>query len=465
MKRLGSVLGNGTADSPSPAVDPGPAPVHGDGDCTRCGGAGFVRVERPLDHPDFGRAVECGCEASRKAAAARARMRGLSNLGPMYGRRIAPEDAQALSGCAEACAFADELRAEHWMVLTGTSDEARVRLLAEMANRRLDAGRDALYFVAPDLLDRLRGAYSQDDGVAYTALFEHLREAPFLIVDDLDRTNPTPWAREKIWQLLSDRRQRGARTVLSLRSASSDGLELGRLLNAADGMLRVEAGDAGRTEAARYREVGGMTRDALARFSFGGFRIDAGAETNLGMMRLIVESWAERPSGWLTLLGGTGTGKTHLAAAAAGRRLAAGDSVYFAVAPDLFDALRETYGAGTAATYAERFAELSEADILVLDDLHAQARSDWVEEKLYQLLARRYVQRLPTLITSNLGRGELGRLNPRIASRLLDAQVGAVYEINAADYRTGYRAPERAEGASRGTGGRTRAGREALRRG
>ena len=442
MKRLGSVLGNGAADGRAPAADRGPAPVPVAGGCGRCGGAGFVRVERPLDHPDFGRAVECGCEASRRAAAERARVRGLSNLGPLYGRRIAPEDAEVLAGCTEACAFADESAAERWMVLTGASDGARVRLLAEMANRRLDAGREALYFVAPDLLDRLRGAYSQDDGVAYAALFGHLREAPFLIVDDLDRTNPTAWAREKIWQLLADRRQRGARTVLSLRSVSHDALELGRMLSADDGVLRIEAADQRAIEAAgRYREVGGMTREALGRFTFAGFRTDEGGGTNLRMVRSIVEAWAGQPNGWLTLLGGTGTGKTHLAAAAAEARLAAGDSVYFAVAPDLFDALRETYGAESAATYAERFAELRDADVLVLDDLHAQARSAWVEEKLYQLLARRYLLRQPTLITSNLGRGKLGELNPRIASRLLDPQVGAVYEINAADHRTGYRPP------------------------
>ena len=371
-------------------------------------------------------------------------MRGLSNLGPLYGCRIAAGEGKRLPGFAEACAFADEERAERWLVMTGESDDARMRLLAEMANRRLDAGRDALYFVAPDLLDRLRGAYSRDDGVAYAALFEYLREAPFLIIDDLDRTNPTAWAREKIWQLLSARRQHGARTALALRSASRDPLELGQLLDEGDGVLRIAA-DGCRLDqaAADYREVGGMTLETLRRFTFDGFRTDARADTNLRLVRSIVEAWAAEPNGWLTLLGATGTGKTHLAAAAAGQRLDAGDSVYFAVVPDLFDALRETYGAESAATFSERFGDLQEADVLVLDDLQAQARSAWVEEKLYQLLARRYLQRLPTLITSNLGRGELGELHPRIASRLVDPQVGAVYEINAPDHRTGHRAPVR----------------------
>lgn len=442
---MAAVLAAAAAAPPMDAGGiPEPAPPSERIDCPRCGGAGYVRVERPVDHPEFGRAIECGCEASRRAAAERARMRGLSNLGPLYGRRIAAGEGERLPGFAESCAFADEESTERWLVMTGESDDARMRLLAEMANRRLDAGRDALYFVAPDLLDRLRGAYSRDDGVAYAALFEYLREASFLIVDDLDRTNPTAWAREKIWQLLSDRRKRGARTVLALRSASRDPLELGRLLDGGDGVLSIAAGNGLRDQAAAaYREVGGMRLEMLRRFTFDGFRIDPAADTNLRLVRSVVEAWAENPNGWLTLLGATGTGKTHLAAAAAGQRLDAGDSVYFAVVPDLFDALRETYGAESPASFAERFGDLQEADVLVLDDLHAQARSPWVEEKLYQLLARRYLQCRPTLITSNLGRGELGELNPRIASRLVDPQVGAVYEINAPDHRTGQHPPAR----------------------
>lgn len=401
-----------------------------------------MRASLPVDHPDFGRAVECGCEASARVAAERARVRALSNLGPLYGARVTASEGAALPGYEAACRFADEAAAEGWMVVTGASDDARLRLLAEMANRRISEGRDALYFTAADLLDRLRAAYQHEVELSYAGLFEHLRDAPFLIVDDLDRANPTAWAREKMSQLLTDRQRRGARTVLSLRSTSRDALDLGRFLGGDEGALRVDAAGPATAEG-KYRQVGGMTLDVLRRFRFEGFDADAhgvrGGEANLRMMKSIVQGWADAPSGWLTLLGRTGVGKTHLAAAAAGARLAAGDSVYFAVAPDLFDALRETYGAGSEATFGERFAELQDADLLVLDDLHAQARSAWVEEKLYQLLARRYLQRQPTLITSNLGAGDLDQLSPRIASRLVDPRVGAVYEIQAADYRTGLR--------------------------
>ena len=66
--------------------------------------------------------------------------------------------------------------------------------------------------------------------------------------------------------------------------------------------------------------------------------------------------FATHPEGWLVLLGGYGSGKTHLAAGIANyvvsyHRM----QVYFAVAPDLLSHLRATYAPGSEVTYDERF--------------------------------------------------------------------------------------------------------------
>jgi len=151
------------------------------------------------------------------------------------------------------------------------------------------------------------------------------------------------------------------------------------------------------------------------------------------MIKASVEAWASSPHGWLTLLGGTGTGKTHLAGASANVRLAAGDEVRFAVVPDLLDELRRTYGEGRSRRFDEVFDDLRYTGLLVLDDLGAHSATEWAQEKLYQLCAHRYVQRSPTIITTNLA---LEDLDPRIASRLADQQVGTVYRIRARDHRT-----------------------------
>lgn len=59
--------------------------------------------------------------------------------------------------------------------------------------------------------------------------------------------------------------------------------------------------------------------------------------------------------------------------------------------------------------------------LLILDDLGAERPSDWVLERLYDLINERYVNMRTTICTSNFSRIELAeRLGMRIGSRLRD---------------------------------------------
>ena len=51
--------------------------------CAECGGARFVRVTADIDHPDFGRAVPCGCARAEDEAERRARLLRYSRLGAL----------------------------------------------------------------------------------------------------------------------------------------------------------------------------------------------------------------------------------------------------------------------------------------------------------------------------------------------------------------------------------------------
>ena len=57
----------------------------------------------------------------------------------------------------------------------------------------------------------------------------------------------------------------------------------------------------------------------------------------------LCRDYAEQPDGWLVLTGEYGCGKTHLAAAIANARAAAGQPALFVVVPDLLDHLRATF--------------------------------------------------------------------------------------------------------------------------
>ena len=92
-----------------------------------------------------------------------------------------------------------------WLVFFGVYGCGKTHLAAAIANRRVQQGYPALFVVVPDLLDHLRAAFSPQSGVAFDQRFEEVRTSPLLILDDLGTESATPWAREKLYQILNYR--------------------------------------------------------------------------------------------------------------------------------------------------------------------------------------------------------------------------------------------------------------------
>jgi DNA replication protein DnaC len=187
---------------------------------------------------------------------------------------------------------------------------------------------------------------------------------------------------------------------------------------------------------------------ALSRMTFDSFMPDGvgvaeGVRFNLREAYERSLEFARDPRGWLVLLGGYGSGKTHLAAAVANHRVSLGYGVLFVVVPDLLDYLRATFSPSSETALDERLETIREAPLLILDDLGAHNSTAWAQEKLFQILNHRYNGRLPTVITSNQ---RLEELDPRITSRLVDPDLSQVYEIVAPDFRQA--GAERASGLS-----------------
>ncbi len=140
---------------------------------------------------------------------------------------------------------------------------------------------------------------------------------------------------------------------------------------------------------------------------------------------------AEHLNGWLFLQGGAGCGKTHLAAAAANYAVDLGVPTLFLTVPDLLDALRASFDSEDT-TFEQRFDEIRNAQLLVLDDFGTQNASGWAREKLFQIMNYRYINKLATVVTTNL---LLGEIDERIRSRLADPELVTQVRILAPDYR------------------------------
>lgn len=152
---------------------------------------------------------------------------------------------------------------------------------------------------------------------------------------------------------------------------------------------------------------------------------------NLQATREITEDFARAPQGWLLMEGGYGCGKTHIAAAIANFAVSMGRPTLFITVPDLLDTLRFSYN-DPETTFEARFEEVRNADLLVLDDFGTQNATGWAQEKLFQIMNYRYINKLPTVITTNL---MLDEIESRIRSRLQDEEFVKHIRITAPDFR------------------------------
>ena len=404
-----------------------------------------MRVTSDPDHPDFGRAVPCRCAQDEGGRERAARLLRYSRLGALErftfatllprGRSTHPAAQQRYAHAVDAVQrFAEQPAG--WLVLTGVPGSGKTHMAAAIVNRVIERGEPALFFTVADLLDQLRASYNDDAELSYDRLFDQIRGAPLLVLDDLDSYSDTPWAREKFYQLISHRFHAALPTVFTCDRAPEEiDARLGsRLTDPSLAQVFVVAG----RELPRYMHIGGMTRDRLAAFTFetfrpGGKSVQSRAPSLEGAFRE-ARRWAEAPQGWLVFLGESGRGKTHLAGAIANFRLEAGDTVCFANVPDLLDELRGTYAPDASERFDALLQRLRDVPVLILDDLGAHQTTPWAQEKLYQILNDRYEGRMPTVVTTNT---EMSRLDPRLASRLGDLHISVMYEIVAPDYRLG----------------------------
>ena len=272
------------------------------------------------------------------------------------------------------------------------------------------------------------------EDLPYDQFFEQVRNAPVLVLDDLGAQSATPWAQEKLFQLINHRFNTQAPTVVTtaLELENLDERLASRLSDPSlSRVFRLGAARSPRSKTTPTLSLPLLRDMTFENFDVRSLSLDPDKSGNLRRAFTTARNYARDPDGWLVFLGGTGSGKTHLAAAIAHEWRAAGRRFEFFFVPDLLDTLRAAYSQdeGVPTSTAER---LRTCDHLVLDDLGVHGSTHWAQEKLFQVLNYRYNAKLPTVITI---RGKLEDIPDSWASRMNDAKVSLTFEIEAPDYR------------------------------
>lgn len=131
------------------------------------------------------------------------------------------------------------------------------------------------------------------------------------------------------------------------------------------------------------------------------------------------------PGHFLTLTGATGRGKSRQAADLVRCHLAAGGLARWWEVEELLKAIKARFNREPGP---ESVVEplLSPRILLVLDECWAEQETDFNAAEVSRIIRRRYRDRSPTIVTTNLSEREIETLEPRLHSRMWGSLVIAM---------------------------------------
>jgi len=449
LKKVANATQKGNTATLS-SIKPMDAAMPGDPNCPVCGGIGYLREDLPITDPNFGKVVVCACRQRAVSQFTQSNLYRFSNIEALKhmtfdtfnasGRLGLSDDALATLNYAVSQSMNFSRQLKGWLLLTGTYGCGKTHLAAAIANEAVNNGVKALFLTVPDLLDWLRFSFSSGES-SYEERFEEIRQAPLLILDDLGTQNTTPWAQEKLFQIIDYRYIRRMPTAITTNLTMAEIEDRVR-----SRMLDPEVVTVVKISAPDYRAPVTESHDpliyALSLLSdrtFGNFsmrepeKLKPEEKHSLELAFHAAQQFAEKPKGWIMLLGDFSVGKTHLAAAIGNYRRGLGEEPVMIAVPDLLDHLRATFSPSSNVSFDERFERVKNSPLLILDDLGTQSATPWAREKLYQIFNYRYMARLPMVITTS---NNLEELDARIRSRMVDGSICKIVGLMVPAYRT-----------------------------
>lgn len=183
-----------------------------------CGGAGYVRLNVPLGHRLFGKAVPCVCRRDSIAKQHAQDLRRLSGMSDvemsqwMFGTfeprlartpvgREANKIVEAMRGVKRQCETYAKTP-QGWLVLYGVPGTGKTHLAYAIASECLARDVPVYAHSVPEMLEMLRGGYDTGDYARWLAMIQGV---DMLVLDDLGAQRETGWSADTLYQIVNHR--------------------------------------------------------------------------------------------------------------------------------------------------------------------------------------------------------------------------------------------------------------------
>lgn len=157
--------------------------------------------------------------------------------------------------------------------------------------------------------------------------------------------------------------------------------------------------------------------------------IDSSSYTRVWEIQSDIRNWVNGGNNLLLWGEGKGNGKTTLAGAISSKyiRERVHDTdltpvVYFIKSAKFLEEVRQQF-TEVDPSFSTKLKLIETLPLLIIDDIGAEKSSEWVRERLLNIIDERYSNKLSTIYTSNCSLGQIAEsLGSRIADRLRDCE-------------------------------------------
>lgn len=231
-----------------------------DPDCPHCDGAGFIRYDVPVGHPQFGKLIPCpNFQAKHRNAMSEEELFekfGLyqNELNMDWGlvkNKIGNLRIEATKAVAEIKPRLDKPQPFGFGALIGSYGQGKTLAGKIMIATALRKGHTCAFVEMQKVLTHIKRAFDSETNMTHELLarMDHWMNLDVLCIDEVDKAHGTPWAVSVMFELINHRYVRAVRgdalTVMASNSSDNEleGYLLSRLHDARVGFKLVMNGD------------------------------------------------------------------------------------------------------------------------------------------------------------------------------------------------------------------------------